>query len=299
MVLIMHVEEINDLKNYLIDYIVPLLDDLRSDIKGVDSICRTFVSMKNDTYDYTTDPIELADTIKLALDEICNSNSDVCGRVDVFDLEDTIDKTYEVPAEAKVVVWILFLEKDKDKYDHPDINRLYAQHPEFFTGYFDDIPIYDPSKIDKFDFKSYLGYLKSYFDTDYNGEHFALNQHTRYLFEEFVRVKEGNTPFMHLTRRESKVLDDPLIKEIVLDTRFITDAVIDRAKQEGLKCKTVKLMFDDTDYDEHIFIYKSESEKMNKAIQSLEKVEPNRIGKVIYSHCDPTCWITLRCNQRK
>ena len=52
---------------------------------------------------------------------------------------------------------------------------------------------------------------------------------------------------------------------------IIENAVIDRAKQEGLKCKTIKIIFDSTDYNEHFFIYKSESEKMNKTIQDLEK----------------------------
>ena len=35
---------------------------------------------------------------------------------------------------------------------------------------------------------------------------------------------------------------------------IIENAIIDRAKQEGLKCKKVKLMLDNTDLYEHIFI---------------------------------------------
>lgn len=256
--------------NRLVNTVVPLLDDLRDESKKeVNNICRSFVFMKNDTY--KNDLIELAEAIKLALDEICDSNPDIRGRVDVFDLEDAIDKTYEVPAEAKGIVWLLFLDKDKNKYDHPDIDRFYAEHPEFYTGYFDDMPIYDPPKIDKIDFESYTNYCKGFLDADYSREYFALNQDVRYLFKDLVKVKEDDTPFMHLLRRESKVLDDPLMKEIVLDNSFITDAIIDRAKQEGLKCETLKIMFDDTDHNEHIFIYKSESEEMNKMIQDLEK----------------------------
>lgn len=256
--------------NRLVNIIVQLLDDLRDGSKKeVNNICRSFVFMKNDAY--KNDPIELAEAIKLALDEICDSNPDIRGRVDVFDLEDALDKTHEIPAEAKGIVWLLFLDKDKDKYDHPDIDRFYAEHPEFYTGYFDDMPIYDPPKIDKIDFESYTDYCKGFLNADYNREHFALNQDVRYLFKELIDVKESNTPFMHLLRRESKVLDDPLMKEIVLDNSFITDAIIDRAKQEGLKCETLKIMFDDTDYNDHIFIYKSESEEMNKEMRNLQK----------------------------
>lgn len=263
-------------KNSLVDHITPLLDDLRdSNKKEVNNICRSFVFMENDDCECT------ANTIKLALDEICDSNPDICGRVDVFDLEDTIDEEYKIPAGAKGLVWILFLEKDKDRYDHPDIDRLYIEHPQCYTGYFDDTPVYDPPKIDKNDFKSYANYFKCFLDADYNEEHFSLNQDVRFLFKELVDVKESNIPFMHLLRRESKVLDDPLMKEIILDNSFITDAIIDRAKQEGLKCETIKIVFDDTDYNEHIFIYKSESEEMNKVIKDLEKTAlTGTIGKI-------------------
>ena len=272
----MNAEKINKLKNDIINYIIPLLDDLRDENKKeVDNIRISFVFTKNDIYKYKTSPIELANTIKLALDEIRRYNPDIRRRVDVFDLDDAIDKTCEIPVEDKGIVWILFFDKDRDRYDHPDIDRLYAEHPEFYTGYFDDdIPVFDPPKIDKFDFKSYLGYcyyLNGYFDSYYSSDHFALNQHTGYLFEKLAGVKESNTPFLHLVRRKSKVLDDTLMKEMLLNNSFITDAIIDRAKQEGLKCKTIKIIFDDTDYNEHFFIYKSENEKMNKSMQDLQK----------------------------
>ena len=92
---------------------------------------------------------------------------------------------------------------------------------------------------------------------------------------------------MHLLRRKSKVLDDSLMKEIIHDNSFITDAIIDRAKQEGLKCETIKIVFDDTDYNEHIFMYKSESEEMNKVIKDLEKEaltgSIGKIRKILYN----------------
>ena len=122
--------------------------------------------------------------------------------------------------------------------------------------------------------------MNGYFDSYYSSDHFALNQHTGYLFEKLVGVKESTTPFLHLVRRKSKVLDDTLMKEMLLNNSFITDAIIDRAKQEGLKCKTIKIIFDDTDYNELFFIYKSESEKMNKAMAMQDLQKEARSGLV-------------------
>ena len=39
---------------------------------------------------------------------------------------------------VKGVTILLFLDKDKDRFDHPDINRFYAEYPEFYTGIFED-----------------------------------------------------------------------------------------------------------------------------------------------------------------
>lgn len=103
--------------------------------------------------------------LKLALKEICDSNPEFKARVDVFYHlgENAIDKTYaNKMLEFKGVTWVLFFKKVKDKYDHPDIDRFYSEHPQFYTGYFDDIPIYDPPEIDKNDFKSYYDYYKGF-----------------------------------------------------------------------------------------------------------------------------------------
>ena len=39
---------------------------------------------------------------------------------------------------VKGVTLLLFLDKDKDRFDHSDINRFYAEYPEFYTGIFED-----------------------------------------------------------------------------------------------------------------------------------------------------------------
>lgn len=117
-------------KDRLVNTIVPLLDDLRdSNKKEVNSICRSFVFMKNDDCECT------ANTIKLALGEICDSNPDIQGRVDVF------DKIYG--ESVKGVTFLLFLKKDKDKFDYPDINRFYAEYPEFYTKIFNEEDIHN------------------------------------------------------------------------------------------------------------------------------------------------------------
>lgn len=74
--------------------------------------------------------------IKLALKEICDSNPDICVRVDVFDSleKDNANKTHEIPV-VKGVTFRLFLNKDKDIFDYPYINRFYAYGKDFNEEY--------------------------------------------------------------------------------------------------------------------------------------------------------------------
>ena len=111
--------EINEFKKEIADSITPLIDDLRNE--KIHSIRSSFTIATNSEIE----------AIKSVLKEISDSNPDICERVDVLDpLEkDTVNKTHEIP-EVKGVVWILFLKKDKNKYDHPDINIFYSGYPE-------------------------------------------------------------------------------------------------------------------------------------------------------------------------
>ena len=120
----MNLVEINKLKEELVNSVLPSLDDIRDENKKDDLfICTSFVVTTNDE-------IECA---KLALKEICSSNPDIKGRVDVFD-----NLVYSVinGEHVKGITLLLFLDKDKDRFDHPDINRFYVDYPEFFTGIF-------------------------------------------------------------------------------------------------------------------------------------------------------------------
>ena len=116
---------INMIKNDLVDEIQTLLDDLRNE--------KTY-SIR-ESYVVSTDAeIEGMD---LAISEICSNNPDICGRVDVINgLERSSNINLCEP--VKGVTILLFLDKDKDRFDHPDINRFYAQYPEFCTGCFDE-----------------------------------------------------------------------------------------------------------------------------------------------------------------
>ena len=127
----MNLVEINALKEELVNSIAPLLNDLRDESKNnVQSICEAFAVT-------TDDEIEC---VKLVLNEICSSNPDIRGRVDVFDdLGITINGIDELTlGSVKGVTLLLFLDKYKDRFDHPDINRFYAEYPEFYTGIFED-----------------------------------------------------------------------------------------------------------------------------------------------------------------
>lgn len=116
---------INTIKNDLVDEITSLLDDLRNE--------KTY-SIR-ESYVVSTDAeIEGMD---LAISEICSNNPDICGRVDVINgLERSSNINLSEP--VKGVTILLFLHKYQDRFDHPDIDRFYAQYPEFCTGCFDE-----------------------------------------------------------------------------------------------------------------------------------------------------------------
>lgn len=115
--------EINEFKKEIADSITPLLDDLRNE--KIHSIRSSFTIATN----------REIEAIKSVLKEISDSNTDICGRIDVFDkLEFNIVNDLSV----KGVTLLLFLEKDKYRFDHPDINRFYSDYPEFFTGIFEE-----------------------------------------------------------------------------------------------------------------------------------------------------------------
>lgn len=117
----------NKIKDELLYSLVPLLDKLRN-VKNY-QIRLSFVVSENFQIE----------AMKSAVNKICSDNPDILGRVDVFDdfeidSSSIIDEVYEGP--VKGVTILLFLDKDKDIFDHPDINRFYVKHPEFYTGNF-------------------------------------------------------------------------------------------------------------------------------------------------------------------
>ena len=116
----------NNIRNELLDSLVPLLDKLRN-VKNY-QIRLSFVVSENFQIE----------AMKSAVYKICSDNPDILGRVDVFDDfgidSSTIDEMYEGP--VKGVTILLFLDKDKDIFDHPNINRFYIQYPQFYTGIF-------------------------------------------------------------------------------------------------------------------------------------------------------------------
>ena len=129
MIIMKNFEKTNNFKNELVDHLVSLLDDLENGT--IHSICSSFIISPNS---------KIKDE-KLALKEICDLNSDIRGRVDVFDhlnfdKETIIVGHPPVKWPVKGITITLFLDKDKDRFDHPDINRFYAHYPEFYTGLF-------------------------------------------------------------------------------------------------------------------------------------------------------------------
>lgn len=126
--------EINMAKNEIVDSILPLLDDLRNGSKKgvkVNNICKSFLAAEN---------VEI-ECVKIALNEICSSNPDILGRVDVFDTWGTglniTDDGLDLE-QIKGITITLFLDKDKSILDHPDIDRFYSQYPVYYTGKFND-----------------------------------------------------------------------------------------------------------------------------------------------------------------
>ena len=81
---------------------------------------------------FTIGSIQEEECIKMIMKEIYSSNSDIRGRLDIFDISIGEGKS------VKGAVALLFLNKDKDRFDYRDINRFYAEYPEFFTKNFDN-----------------------------------------------------------------------------------------------------------------------------------------------------------------
>ena len=208
--------EINKLKNGLVDSIIPLLDDLRN--KRTYTIRISFVVTEN---------TEIM-SIKSAMDKICSDNPDIQGRVDAFyGLErssNIIAELYE--GSVKGATLLLFLDKYQDRFNYPDINRFYAQYPEFYTGGFDE---------------------------DCNNDFFSL------LLDRILAIKENFVPFSYLK-----------IKTSTDNIEFVSH-VVNKVKEEGLKCKVIKQKTSDDMEHIYFFIYETEHEEMNKMIQPLEK----------------------------
>lgn len=118
----MYFEESNKLKNYLVDHIVPLLDDLRDENKKeANHICVSFAINANDNY--------RIEGIQSAMKEICHSNPDIRGRVDVF------DKLYG--DLVKGVTLYFHLANDKHVLSLSELNKIYAHYPELYSKIFD------------------------------------------------------------------------------------------------------------------------------------------------------------------
>lgn len=219
----MNLVEINTLKEELVNSITPLINDLQDESKNnVQSICEAFVVT-------TDDEIEC---VKLVLNEICSSNPDIRGRVDVFDdMGITIDTINELSiSTVKGLTLLLFLDKDKDRFDHPDINRFYAEYPEFFTGAF----------------------------AERDGD--ESNKFIGSLFSVITSIKEKNANFgLIKTKSIDGICND-----------FIPD-VVDKVEREGLKCKSVEHVVSDNAEQVYFFIYETECEEMNKQIEVLER----------------------------
>ena len=159
---------INMIKNGLVDEIQTLLDDLRNE--------KTY-SIR-ESYVVSTDAeIEGMD---LAISEICSNNPDICGRVDVINgLE--LSGNINLSEPVKGVTILLFLHKYQDRFDHPDIDRFYAQYPEFCTGCFDE---------------EYNKYFSS-------------------LLDNILAVKEKMIPFSYIKLKLSKNNNDELVSDTV------------------------------------------------------------------------------------
>jgi hypothetical protein len=178
---------------------------------------------------FTIGSIQEEECIKMIMKEIYSSNPDIRGRLDIFDISIGEGKS------VKGAVALLFLNKDKDRFDYRDINRFYAEYPEFFTENFD------------------------------NND---LNQFIGVLLGTIVSVKERSAHFGSIATKS--------IDGICND--FIPD-VINKVEREGLKCKAVEnVIGNDAEYV-YFFIYETETEEMNKQIESLERRSSIRLVK--------------------
>lgn len=222
--------EINMAKNAIVDSILPLLDDLRDDNKKeVNNICRSFLAIENAEIE----------CVKMVLNEICSSNPDILGRVDVFDTRgigfNIADDRLDL-GKIKGITITLFLDKDKSILDHPDIDRFYSQYPKFFTEIFDE--------------------------EDSNNKFFGA------LFDSILAVKEK--------REQFRLIETKSIDGIYSD--FIPD-VVDKVEREGLKCKAIENMTSNNEEYVYFFIYETEYEEMIKQIEPLERRSSFRLVK--------------------
>ena len=218
---IMNLVEINALKEELVNSIAPSLNDLRNESKNnVQSICEAFTVT-------TDDEIEC---VKLVLNEICSSNPNIRGRVDVFDnLGIDINIADELNlGPVKGVTLLLFLDKDKDRFDHRDINRFYVAYPEFYTGIFEDR---DEGKS---------------------------NQFISGLLNVITSIKEKNANFGFIKAKSIGGICNDAIPDVV-----------DKVEQEGLKCKAIEHVVSDNVEHVYFFIYETECKEMNKQIEAL------------------------------
>ena len=207
-------EKIN---NKLADSLIPLLDILRNN-KESNTICKSFVVD-------TDDEIR---GINLAVDKICSSNPDIKGRVDVFDHLNLDKETIIIghpPVKGPVngTTITLFLDKDKDRFDHPDINRFYAHYPEFYTGLFNQ-----NSRNDN-----------------------ALNWFIKRLFVTIITMEERSAHFGYIKLEESTVN--------YYGRSFVLDKLVDKIEWGRFKYRVMSLTMRKTEYL-HFLIYDHEPE---------------------------------------
>lgn len=203
----------NKIRNELLNSLVPLLDKLRN-VKNY-QIRLSFVVSENFQIE----------AMKSAVYKICSDNPDILGRIDVFDDfeidSSIIDEMYEGP--VKGVTILLFLDKDKDRFDHPDINRFYAQYPEFYTGLFNQ-----NSRNDN-----------------------TLNWFIKKLFSTIITMEERSARFGYLKLEESIVN--------YYGSLFVLDKLVDKIEWGRFKYRVMRLEMRKTEYL-HFLIYDHEPE---------------------------------------
>lgn len=203
-------EKIN---NKLVDSLIPLLGILRKS-KETNTICKSFAVDTND---------EIRG-INLAVEQICSSNPDIGRRVDVFDHLNLDKETIIIGhPPVKGITVTLFLDKDKDRFDHPDINRFYARYPEFYTGLFNQ-----NSKNDN-----------------------TLNLFIARLFRTIITMEERSAHFGYIKLEESIVN--------YYGRSFILDKLVDKIEWGRFKYRVMSLTMRKTEYL-HFLIYDHEPE---------------------------------------